>query len=119
MQQLNNLTDAADQYMTITLEDASVLQLEIIYRPGIQRWTANINHPLLVMNGYNLALGPNILRQWRNTIPFGIAVTSLNGLDPMNQEDFADGNCQISILDSGEVATVEREILAPIPLVNA
>src|ERR1700674_967322 len=100
MQLLNNLTDAADQFMTLTLQDGSTLQFEIIYRPGIQRWTANITHPLLTMVGYNLSLGPNILRQWRNLIPFGIAVTSANGLAPMQIGDFLDGNCHIFILNA-------------------
>src|SRR4051812_11454805 len=98
MQKLNNLTDAADQLMTVTLDDGSTLQLELFYRPGIQRWTVDIIHPLLNMKGFNLALGPNILRQWRNLIPFGIAVDTVTGLDPMNAEDFAQGNNSIYIL---------------------
>lgn len=118
MRRLNNLTDAADQLMTITLDDGSALQLELFYRAGIQRWTIDIVHPLLTMYGFNLALGPNILRQWKNVIPFGIAVQSTNGLDPLNVEDFVEGNSLISILSADEVQAVEDNILLPIPLVN-
>jgi len=102
--------------MTLTLQDGSDLQLEFIYRASIQRWTVDITHPLLNMTGFNLTQGPNILRQWRNLIPFGMAVTSDNGLDPMNPEDFLSGNCQVYILSASEVQQVETEILAPIPL---
>lgn len=116
MQLLNNLNDAADQLMSVPLADGSSVQLEFFYRPAIGRWTLNISHPLLVMNGYNLALGPNILRQWRNLIPFGIAVASTNGLDPMNVDDFKNGICSVYILSEDEVAQVETDILAPIPL---
>lgn len=119
MRLLDNFTDAADQLMTVPLADGSSVKLEFFYRPGIQRWTVDITHPLLTMGGFNLSLGPNILRQWRRLIPFGIAVTSNNGLDPMNAEDFQNGTCSVYILSADEVQQVEDEILAPIPLVNA
>lgn len=118
MQLLNNITDAANQKMTIPLADGTNLILVLVYRPAIQRWTADISHPQLVMNGYNICLGPNIVRQWRNVVPFGIACTSNNGLDPMQIEDFTNGTCQLFILSAAEVLQVETDILAPVPLVN-
>lgn len=119
MQLLNNLTDAADQVMTVTIADGSLATLEFFYRPAVQRWTLDITHPLLTMHGFNVCLGPNILRQWRNIIPFGIAVTSTIGLDPIQVDDFANGVCSVYTLSAAEVLLVESEILIPIPLVNA
>lgn len=118
MQLLDNINDAADQLMTVPLPDGSSAQLEFFYRPGTQRWTLDISHPLLTMKGFNLSLGPNILRQWRNLIPFGIAITSNNGLDPMQATDFLDGTCKLYILSAAEVILIEEDILSPIPLVN-
>lgn len=118
MQQLNNLSNDADQKMTFVLPDASLLQLEFIYRASIQRWALNVSHPLLTLNGYNICLGPNILRQWRKLISFGIAVTSTTGLDPIQPTDLQDGTVSVFILSEAEVAQVEEEILAPVPLVN-
>lgn len=119
MQLLNSLSDAADELITVPLPDGSVLQLEFIYRAGIQRWSMNVSHPLLTLNNFNLAMGPNILRQWRNLVPFGMAVDSTIGLDPMNLEDFVNGYSLVYVLSAAEVAQVEADILAPIPLVNA
>ena len=118
MQLLSAITDAADQLLAVSLPDGSVAQLELFYRPAIQRWTVDINHPLLNMHGFNLTQGPNILRQWRNIVPFGMALISKNGLDPMYAEDFSNGNCQLYILTPGEVELVETEILNALPLVN-
>lgn len=118
MQQLNNITDDADQVMIFPLPDGTNLQLEFVYRPATQRWTLNLIHPTLTLNGYNLVQSPNILRPWKNVTSFGIAVTSVNGLDPMNATDFLDNTCQISILSAAEVAQVETDILAPVRLVN-
>lgn len=122
MQQLNNLSDDADQLLTVALVDGSLAVLEFIYRPTIQRWSLNISHPTLpgtgTINGFNVCLGPNILRQWKNLIPFGIAVTSTNGLDPLQSTDFKNGVVSVFILSAAEVAQVESDILAPIALVN-
>ena len=115
MNQLTILSSRADQKAFIPLADGSLLQLEFIYRPGIQRWTVDVTHPLLTLTGYILCVAPNILRQWRNLISFGIAVTSTDGYDPVEINDFVDGRVSVYILSSAEVSLVESEILsAPI-----
>jgi hypothetical protein len=118
MQMINNLTDNADQLTNFTLPDATVLQLEFIYRPGIARWHMHLTHPLLTLRGVNLVVSPNILRPWKNIIPFGMAILSTTGLDPMNVTDLSDGTVSVNILSAAEVLMVEQQILAPIPLVN-
>lgn len=118
MQQLNTLTDDADQIITVVLLDGSTVSLEFVYRPAIQRWTMNLTYgTTLVLNGYNLAVGPNILRPWKNLIPFGMAILSVSGLDPINLTDFLDGSVTVNVLSAAEVQQVEA-LLAPVPLVN-
>ncbi len=111
MQQLNNLTNDANQLMTFTLTDGSDLKLVFIYRPAIQRWSLNVSHALLTLNGVNLCLGPNILRQWRNIVPFGLAVLSKDGLDPVDISDFQTGRITVYVLTPEEVQQVENEVL--------
>lgn len=119
MNQLTILSNDADQLAFAPLSDGSLLQLEFIYRAGIQRWSLNVTHPLLTLVGVDLCLSPNILRQWRNQISFGIAVTSYDGYDPVDINDFTDGRISVYILSAAEVSEVESTILAPIALVNA
>lgn len=115
MQQINTLTNDADQLMIVPLADGSELQLEFIYRPAIQRWVVNVSHPLLELKGFNVCLGPNILRQWRNLVPFGLAITATDGLDPVDISDFVTGRVSVFILSAAEVQQVEDEILnAPV-----
>lgn len=118
MRLLDSLNDAADQLLNFPIGDGTSAKMQFKYRSGIQRWTVDITHPLLTLTGYNLSMGPNILRPWRNLIPFGMAISSINGLDPLNIEDFNNGICQVYMLTAEEVQQVETEILAPIPLVN-
>lgn len=118
MQQLDTFTDAANQLFNVPLADASILQLAFIFRGATQRWTVDIVHPQLTLHGFDLCLGPNIVRQWRNVVPFGIALTSVDDLDPVQPQDFQTGRVSVFILSPAEVQQVETDILAPIPLVN-
>lgn len=119
MNQVTILSDDADQLAFFPLADGSLLQLEFVYRPGIQRWTVNVTHPLLTLNGYVLCVSANILRQWRNLIPFGIAVTSSDGYDPVDINDLTNGRVSVFILTAAEVQLAESEIFTPVPLVVA
>ena len=118
MQQLNNISDAADQLFTIPLDDGTVLQIELFYRPAIQRWTMNLTHPLLTLNGFNLSLGPNLIRAYRTEVTFGIGLTAIDQVDPVGAQDFVSGRVSFFILSAAEVQQVEDEILNAIPLVN-
>jgi hypothetical protein len=118
MQLLNVLTDDADQKVSVSLPDGSLMQLEFIYRPGIQRWTVDINYGTFQLVGFILACGPNILRQWRNLLPYGMAVQSTDLIDPVLISDFLNGRISVYILWEAELQQVETQVLFPVPLVN-
>lgn len=117
-QQITSLTADADQLMTFGLPDGTDLRLEFVYRPAIQRWSLNLTHDQLSLVGLNLCIAPNLLRQWRNLISFGIAITAVDNLDPVDPSDFVTGRIALYILTAEEVQQVEDELLQPIPLVN-
>jgi len=50
-------------------------------------------------NNIMLATHPNILRPWRNAIPFGICVSTDDGTDPFMVTDFEQGRVKIFVLD--------------------
>jgi hypothetical protein len=60
------------------------------------------------LNGYQVVLHPNILRQFRNQIPFGIAFVSTDGIEPVLESDFADDRVSMYILNSSEVEEIEN-----------
>lgn len=118
MRLINSLSDAADQLVTISLDDGSTVQMEFFYRAGAQRWFMDIVHSSITLRGYGLTQGPNILRQWRNIIPFGIAVQSVDLIDPIQADDFQTGRVSIYVLNAAEVQTIEQIVFAPPVLVN-
>ena len=111
MKQIATLSSDADQLVYMILDDGTTLSLEFVYRPAIQRWSLSLVHSKLTLNGYNLCLGPNILRQWKKLVPFGLAVTSTDGEDPVDVSDFESGRISVFLLSEDETAQVESEIL--------
>jgi hypothetical protein len=113
MQRIDTLTDAADQVVTLALPDKSLLTLELIYRPRIKRWTFDLAHPLLVLNGLNLCVSLNLLRAWRNLIPFGLGCATNDGGDVCFIDDFATGRASLYGLSADEVKLAEAAVGVP------
>ncbi len=110
MTQIDNITDQANQTTQVVLEDGSILTLQFIYDGSTERWTVNVSHTLLTVNGMNVSCYPNMLRAWRNLIPFGLACTTLSGYDPTNVQDFINGQAQLYVLNEADVQDVEETV---------
>ena len=116
MKQITTLTASANQQVSVVLEDKSLATLTLTFRPRIQRWTldASYNSNAKKAAGLMLSVHPNLLRAFRNTWPFGLAVVSTDGADPFRQDDFTTGRISLYILDqtgsSTDVSDVEEAI---------
>ncbi len=110
MQKITNLADEADQITNIVLGDGSVVSFEFIYRPTIERWSFSFLHPNLEVDGMILCAGPNILRDYRNIIPFGLGCYTTDGADPFYIEDFTSGRVTLFVLDVSEVYFFETSV---------
>jgi hypothetical protein len=115
MNQIVTLSDDADQQVFYALPDGTVATLQFTYRAGLQRWSFSVSYTgpnaSLDLNGVVLCVHPNTLRQWKNLIPFGMAVVSLDGYDPVALNDFTTGRIQIFMLTQSEVAMVESQVI--------
>lgn len=113
MQQITNLSDEADQIAKVVLDDGSVATFEFFYLPAIERWAFSITHPTITVEDMILCAGPNVLRMFLNTIPFGLGCYSTDGADPFYIEDFASGRITLYVLDASEVAYFETNVFGP------
>lgn len=110
MQQITNLSDEADQLTKVVLADGSVAIFEFIYLPTIERWSFNVSHPDITVNCMILCAGANVLRDFRNIIPFGLGCYSTDGADPFYIEDFKSGRITLFVLDESEVDYFETNV---------
>ncbi len=81
--------------------------LTLTYRPTVQRWVVNISDGTFEVDGINLCVSPNIMRPWKNVVPFGIMCLSIDGLDPFFIDDFSSGRVTMYLLSAADVAAFE------------
>lgn len=107
MQIIGSISESSNQLIKPRLEDGSIINLELKYFPAIQRWIINVTHETFTVNGINLCSSFNILRQWKNVIPFGIACLTIDTADPIFIDDFISGRASIFILNEEEIQLFE------------
>lgn len=91
--------------MTIILNDGSEISLTIYFNANAQGWfIQNLTYSTFVLCGFRIVNSPNLLYQWQNILPFGLACFSINNsaLDPSFVEDFLSGNSSLYILTQAE-----------------
>lgn len=108
---IDNLSNDAFQTTSVVLSDGTKVILNLSYLPAIQRWTVDIIYgESFIVHGINLTIHPNILRNWRNLLPFGLACTTIDGADPFNVEDFSSHRATLYMLASEDVVQIEESI---------
>lgn len=107
MNTLTGFTDSPSQTTTVTLQDGGSFVLDLYYRPQQMGWFFDLYYNTFELLGQRLVYSPNMLRQFRGQIPFGLAVLAKDENDPLKQEDFANGNAVFVLLDEADIETIE------------
>jgi len=105
---LNSLTDYPAQRFKVVGENKEQIAIILRYMPSVQQWRMDISSSNFKSYGLVLVNSPNILRQWKNIISFGLAIGSIDGADPMYLDDFSKGRIVMSILSNDEKNVAEQ-----------
>lgn len=101
---IQNITDAPFQTQNLTLPDSTIVSVTLYFMPMQQGWFfTNITYGSFVLNGTRITNNPNLLLQFQNQIPFGIACFSTANREPMLAEDFSSGASQLYLLAQADV----------------
>lgn len=102
-------TQDTKQNQNLILPDGSALSLTLKYVPLQFGWFIDsLVYQSFTLTGYRLFTSPNLLQQYVNQIPFGLAcLTSDNG-EPTQQQDLSSGYATIYILTAAEAAQFTR-----------
>lgn len=105
MYELKQITNDYKQIHNFTLPDGSSLECTIRWSEMQIGWFFDsIAYPNFLLKGMRICNSPNLLNQWRNLIPFGIACISKNNREPSLQNDFASKASVLYVLTEEEVA---------------
>lgn len=92
------------QEQTLVLPDGSPVFLQIYFRPMQYGWFINeLTWGSFTIKGLRITNSPNMLHQFKNQIPFGLACFSNANREPMLQEDFSTSASKLYLLDEDEV----------------
>ena len=110
MQLIENITSAVKQKMTLLLENNEKAEFKLHYNGRMQAWFFSFTYKDISISNLKVCLHPNILRQFRNIIPFGISFVSNSLVEPFQDVSFSKGICEMYLLTQEEVIAIEEEI---------
>lgn len=109
MLNINHLTNDPQQQATLTGISGLSIGLTLRFMPRIQRWIMGITYNDISIQGIAVTTSLNMLRQYRNILPFGISCVSAASLDPYTVNDFQNQAANLYLLDSDDVAQLEAQ----------
>lgn len=105
MYTIQQITTDPLQTQSLVLPDGTSIQFTIVYKPLQYSWfIQDLVYGDFEIQGARICVSPNMLYQYKNQIPFGLACFSANNREPTLQDDFSSGNAQLYILTPEEVA---------------
>lgn len=110
MKQITELTNDAKQAYTIIGENGEQIPFNLYYYETQQSWYFDISYGNTIINGLKLTNFPNILRQWKHILPFGLGCTVTDGFDPYYIDDFVTSRVKVYLLNSSDVITIEQQV---------
>lgn len=106
---IQQITSDASQQQILILTDGTQVQLQMNYSQQQQGWfIPSLIYKNFTLQGLRICNSPNMLYQFRNEIPFGLACFSAGDREPFLLTDFSSGASTLYILTAAEVAQYTR-----------
>lgn len=103
MRQILGITTNPLQTQILVLDDGTSFTLTIYFRPLQQGWFINnLTYQTFILNGVRITNSPNMLYQFQNKLPFGLACFSTDNREPSLEEDFFSEASNLYILTQAE-----------------
>lgn len=106
---LNKITNLPQQTFFLTGNAGQVITLALRFLPSQNSWIMDLSYGDFQANGIAVVASPNLLRNYRNIIPFGMACFVTDGLDPYYIDDFSSQRVALYLMDATDVQTVETQ----------
>lgn len=112
MKVITSLTSSPNQLNELVLDNNKSAIFRLRYYPRMLSWFFDISYEKISINNVKVVLHPNILRQFKTRLPFGMMIytDNLSPVEPFQITDFQTGRVKIAILNDSEVLEVEREV---------
>jgi hypothetical protein len=107
MTYINTITDDPVQTMTLKLDNGDSVIFNLSYFESQKGWFYNITYGTFALYNRRIVTGVNMLRGFRNLLPFGFACITDDGYEPVFKEDFKNSRAKFLLLDETDIGKVE------------
>lgn len=104
---LNNLGNEPKQKLSMMLEDNTRLELYFEYRANQEGWFFGFNYNDTTYKNIRLTTSYNVLRAYRNWLPFGLRCDTIDMGEPVGVDDFVSGYASVYLLSKEDVQAIE------------
>lgn len=108
MNRIDSINSNPKQSLTLVLEDGSKFSFSMEYVENQRGWFYTLVYGEFILYNRRIVASPNMLRQFRNIIPFGIACTTQDRYEPIFIDDFSKDRATMYILNEEDVVSVEE-----------
>lgn len=107
MYQINSLSNEPKQQITMLINDNSRIVLNFEYKSNQLGWFFGFQYEDINYQNIRLTTNYNILRAYRNYLPFGLRCDTLDRGEPMDIDDFSNGYAKVYLLTKSDVKATE------------
>lgn len=115
MKQITSVTNDANQILAVVLDDGTKVNMTLSYCPNQLGWFYSLTYKTFSVTNRRIVNSPNMLRQFRTFIPFGLACLVVDGYEPIYQSDFISNRAALYILNEQDVTETETLITLTLP----
>jgi hypothetical protein len=110
MNLINKLNSDPSQRAFLTGNAGQRIEINLRYLPTQSMWMVDFELDDFIVKNISLVCSPNLLRNYKNIIPFGIMVDTVDGQDPRGVTDFASQYAKLYLLSRDEVIAIEERL---------
>lgn len=114
MFKFTQLGNEAQQAVTMVLNENIEIPFTFEYKPNQLGWFFGFTYNGETYSNIRLTTCYNILRAYRNWLPFGLRCDTSDGGEPLNIDDFSSGYASVYLLNKEDVKAVEANFYAKI-----
>lgn len=102
-----NLTNEPRQQVTKLLDDGTRIVFNFEHKANQLGWFFGFQYGDVNYQNIRLTTSYNILRAYRNWLPFGLRCDTPDFEEPMDIEDFVTGYATVYLLDKQDIEAIE------------
>ena len=112
MKKITSLSVDPKQKFSLTIPGYSALEIRLEFKPQQYGWFLKATWGTWGIDNERVVFSPNLLWQWKDTLPFGIGIWGPDILDPFAVDAWTTG-WEFYLLDDTDKATIEAYYVRP------